>query len=41
MDDDKKIAAGAPGSRTLPKRIFHWLDRRAGLDKLMKVLAIF
>ena len=36
MDDDKKIAAGAPGSRTLPKRIFHWLDRRAGLDKLMK-----
>jgi ubiquinol-cytochrome c reductase cytochrome b subunit len=36
VDDDKKIAAGAPGSRTLPKRIFHWLDRRAGLDKLMK-----
>ena len=36
MDDDQKIAAGAPKSRTLPKRIFHWLDRRAGLDKLMK-----
>ena len=36
MDADKKIAAGAPGSRTVSKRIFHWLDRRAGLDKLMK-----
>ena len=36
MDEKMKIAAGAPGSRTLPKRIFHWLDRRAGLDKLMK-----
>src|SRR5579864_5658193 len=36
VDEKKKIAAGIPGSRTLPKRIFHWLDRRAGLDKLMK-----
>ena len=36
MDEEKRVAAGAPGSRTLPKRIFRWLDRRAGLDKLMK-----
>ena len=36
MDEEKKIAAGASGSTTLPKRIFHWLDRRAGVDKLMK-----
>ena len=36
MDEKKKVAVGAPGSRTLPKRIFHWLDRRAGVDKLMK-----
>ncbi len=36
MDKNKKIAAGVLGSGTLPKRIFHWLDRRAGLDKLMK-----
>jgi ubiquinol-cytochrome c reductase cytochrome b subunit len=35
VDEEKKVAAGAPGSKSLPKRIFHWLDRRAGLDKLM------
>ena len=35
MDEEKKVAVGAPGKRSLPKRIFHWLDRRAGLDKLM------
>jgi ubiquinol-cytochrome c reductase cytochrome b subunit len=35
MDEEKKIAVGAPGRKSLPKRIFHWLDRRAGVDKLM------
>ena len=35
MDEEKKVAVGASGRRSLPKRIFHWLDRRAGLDKLM------
>jgi quinol-cytochrome oxidoreductase complex cytochrome b subunit/mono/diheme cytochrome c family protein len=36
VDEEKKVAAGTPGGRRLPKRIFNWLDRRAGLDKLMK-----
>jgi len=31
----EKVAVGASGRKSLPKRIFHWLDRRAGLDKLM------
>jgi ubiquinol-cytochrome c reductase cytochrome b subunit len=35
VDEEKKVAVGAPGRKSLPKRIFHWLDRRAGLDKLM------
>ena len=35
MDEKKEIAVDAPGRKSLPKRIFHWLDRRAGLDKLM------
>ncbi len=36
MDEMKKIAVGTPGHKTLSRRIFHWLDRRAGIDKLMK-----
>jgi len=35
VDEDKKVAVDTPGRKSLPKRIFHWLDRRAGLDKLM------
>jgi ubiquinol-cytochrome c reductase cytochrome b subunit len=35
VDDEKKVAVDAPGRKSLPKRIFHWLDRRSGLDKLM------
>ncbi len=36
MDEKEKVASAAPSSGSLPKRIFHWMDRRAGLDKLMK-----
>ena len=36
MDEKKKVAEGAAGSRSLTRRIFVWLDRRAGIDKLMK-----
>ncbi len=36
MDEKREIVADAPGSGTLRKRLFRWLDRRAGLDKLMK-----
>ena len=36
MDKKEKVASAAPPSGSLPKRIFHWLDRRAGVDKLMK-----
>jgi ubiquinol-cytochrome c reductase cytochrome b subunit len=35
VDEKDKVAVGTPGRKSLPKRIFHWLDRRAGLDKLM------
>ena len=34
MDKKETVAAGASGN--LSRRIFHWLDRRAGVDKLMK-----
>lgn len=36
MDKKENVASAAPPGGSLPKRIFHWLDRRAGLDKLMK-----
>ncbi|MDR5730079.1 MAG: cytochrome b N-terminal domain-containing protein [Terriglobia bacterium] len=36
MDEKEKIAAVAPTGGSLGKRVFHWLDRRAGIDKLMK-----
>jgi ubiquinol-cytochrome c reductase cytochrome b subunit len=36
VDEEKRVVAGARGDTTLPKRIFRWLDRRAGIDKLMK-----
>jgi len=36
VDEKRKVAVGAAGSTSIPKRIFHWLDRRAGIDKLMK-----
>jgi ubiquinol-cytochrome c reductase cytochrome b subunit len=36
VNEKRKGAVGAAGSTSLPKRIFHWLDRRAGIDKLMK-----
>jgi ubiquinol-cytochrome c reductase cytochrome b subunit len=35
LDEKKKVAVGAPGRKPLPKRIFDWLDRRAGVHKLM------
>ena len=35
MDEKKTVTVDAPGRKSLPKRIFRWLDRRAGLDKLM------
>ncbi len=36
MDKKEHVASSASAGGSLPKRIFHWLDRRAGLDKLMK-----
>jgi ubiquinol-cytochrome c reductase cytochrome b subunit len=36
VDEKEKLAVGTPVSQDLPKRIFRWLDRRAGVDKLMK-----
>lgn len=36
MGEKENTAAAAPGSRRLLKRVFHWLDRRAGVDKLLK-----
>ncbi len=36
MDQREKIAADVPTKDTLRRRVFHWLDRRAGIDKLMK-----
>ncbi len=36
MDEKEKVAADTLAGGSLPKRIFHWLDRRAGVDKLMK-----
>ncbi len=36
MDNKEKLDSAAPSSGSLPKRIFHWMDRRAGVDKLMK-----
>lgn len=36
MDKKDKVASAAPPSGSLAKRVFHWMDRRAGLDKLMK-----
>lgn len=36
MDNKEKVVSAAPPSGSLPKRIFRWMDRRAGLDKLMK-----
>ena len=36
MDKKDKVASAAPPSGSLSKRLFHWMDRRAGLDKLMK-----
>ncbi len=36
MDEKEKVASPAPAGGSLSKRIFHWLDRRAGLNKLMK-----
>jgi ubiquinol-cytochrome c reductase cytochrome b subunit len=36
VDEKKTVAVGTRGNSSLSKRIFHWLDRRAGVDKLMK-----
>lgn len=36
VERKEKAAAAAPQSGGLARRIFHWMDRRAGLDKLMK-----
>ena len=37
MDHREKAETGSSASGSLPRRIFHWLDRRAGVDQLMKV----
>ncbi len=36
MDKKEKVDSAAPQGGSLSKRVFHWLDRRAGVDKLMK-----
>ncbi|MDE3148682.1 MAG: cytochrome b N-terminal domain-containing protein [Acidobacteriota bacterium] len=36
MEKKENVASAPPAGGSLPKRVFHWLDRRAGLDKLMK-----
>ena len=36
MDRKDKIAADAPVADTRRKRLYRWLDRRAGIEKLMK-----
>ena len=36
MDEERKVAVDIPGRGSLPHRVFHWLDRRAGVEKLMK-----
>ena len=36
MDKKDKLASPDQPSGSLAKRIFHWMDRRAGVDKLMK-----
>ena len=36
MDEKKKVAATVLPGNSLSKRIFRWMDRRAGVDKLMK-----
>ena len=36
MDEKQNVAADAAGAGSLPKRLFRWLDRRAGVNKLMK-----
>ena len=36
MDEKEKLASAAPTGGSLSKRVYHWLDRRAGVNKLMK-----
>ena len=36
MDEEEKIAAGAPKNGNLPSRMLRWLDKRTGVQKLMK-----
>jgi ubiquinol-cytochrome c reductase cytochrome b subunit len=36
VDQKEKIAADAPAADTRRKRLYRWLDRRAGIEKLMK-----
>ncbi|MGA8044466.1 MAG: cytochrome b N-terminal domain-containing protein [Terracidiphilus sp.] len=36
MEKKDKLASAEPVSGGLAKRLFHWMDRRAGVDKLMK-----
>lgn len=36
MDKQKKTGSAGSEGGSLAKRIFHWMDRRAGVDKLMK-----
>lgn len=35
MDTHQNQSSAGPQGGSLPKRIFHWMDRRAGVDKLM------
>ncbi len=36
MENEKKDSAQSEKSGKLSSRLFRWLDRRAGVDKLMK-----
>ena len=36
MDEEEKIAAGTPKNGNLPSRMLRWLDKRTGVQMLMK-----
>ena len=36
MDKKEKVVSAQPAGGSVAKRLFHWMDRRAGVDKLMK-----
>jgi len=36
VDKKEKVVSAQPAGGSVAKRLFHWMDRRAGVDKLMK-----